>query len=61
MRCKACDKSLTDYEATRKSITTGEFIDLCNSCYTYIKEDVYVVDNPDNMDINDILDIDNDF
>ena len=57
MRCKACDKSLTDYESTRKSMTTGEFLDLCNDCYKHIKEDVYVIDNPDNMDINDVIDI----
>jgi len=61
MRCKACDKSLTDYESTRKSMTTGEFLDLCNDCYKFIKEDVYVIDNPDNMDINDVIDINDDY
>lgn len=58
VRCKACDKSLTDYESTRKSLTSGEFLDLCNDCYTYIKDDVYVIDNQENMDIHDVLDID---
>lgn len=38
-------------------MTTGEFLDLCNDCYKFIKEDVYVIDNPDNMDINDVIDI----
>jgi len=59
MRCKACDKALTDYEATRKSITTHEFLDLCNACYSYIKEDVYAIDNPDNINIHDVIDINN--
>lgn len=61
MRCKACDTLLTDYESTRKSIQTGEFLDLCNHCYTYIKEDVYVIDNPDNLNITDVVDFDEDF
>lgn len=37
MRCKACDKNLTDFEATRKYSSTGEFVDLCNGCYRYVK------------------------
>jgi len=61
VRCKACDKALTDYEATRKSLTTNEFLDLCNECYKFIKEDVYVIDNQENMDINDVIDFNNDF
>jgi hypothetical protein len=56
VRCVACDKQLTDYEATRKSIMTGEFIDLCNDCYTHIKDDIYVIDNPDNVNIEDVID-----
>lgn len=61
MRCKACDAKLSDFEATRKSLTTGEFLDLCSTCFNYIKEDVYVIENQDNMDIQDIIDIDDDF
>lgn len=61
MRCKACNTALTDYESTRKSIQTGEFLDLCNACYTYIKEDVYVIDNPDNLNIEDVVDFEDDF
>jgi len=33
MRCSACNKSLTDFEATRKT-EDGNFLDLCNSCAT---------------------------
>lgn len=33
MRCKACDKMLTDYETTRKDRMTGMYLDLCGSCH----------------------------
>ena len=32
MRCLACNDLLKDYEATRRSLVTGEFLDLCNDC-----------------------------
>ena len=35
MRCMACDRALTDYESTRKSSATGEYVDLCNRCAVY--------------------------
>ena len=34
MRCIACNKNLSDFESTRKSTVTGEYIDLCNGCYS---------------------------
>lgn len=37
MRCKACDKSLTDFEATRKYTNSSEYVDLCNECFRYVK------------------------
>lgn len=40
MRCKACNINLSDFESTRKSNTTGEFIDLCNVCYGSIQQDI---------------------
>lgn len=56
MRCKACNTELTDYESTRKSSRSGEFIDLCNTCYKYVNDDVEVVDNPENMSYQDYVD-----
>jgi len=41
MRCIACDKELSDFEATRKSSTTGEYLDLCNTCYSSIQDELY--------------------
>ena len=40
MRCYACDKKLSDYESTRKSKTTGEYLDLCDNCF-YEVSDVF--------------------
>mgnify|MGYP000264140093 CR=1 FL=1 len=36
MRCIACDKNLTDFESTRKNHKTGEFLDLCNTCFNHV-------------------------
>ena len=32
MHCIACDKTLNDYEATRRHALTNQFLDLCNRC-----------------------------
>jgi hypothetical protein len=46
MRCKACDKLLTDFEATRKYEKSNDFVDLCNDCFKYVP-DVQVKERPD--------------
>ena len=33
MRCKACNKLLSDAEARRKDKETKEFLDLCGECF----------------------------
>lgn len=33
MKCLACDRILSDFEATRKFSGSGEFVDLCNHCF----------------------------
>ena len=40
LRCLACNKNLNDFESTRKSAVTGEYIDLCNTCYHVVEEEV---------------------
>lgn len=60
MRCTACDKVLTDYEATRKSAESLEYLDLCNQCYAYIAEDVPAIDREDLRDIADEEELRND-
>lgn len=47
MRCLSCDCILTDYEATRKSAHTNQYIDLCNRCFSYVDSDMDVVERPD--------------
>lgn len=32
MKCVCCDKTLNDYEATRRHALTNQFLDLCNRC-----------------------------
>jgi transposase-like protein len=70
MRCLSCNKNLTDFEATRRSAMTNEFIDLCNYCFASVSEDInsleredlahdedYVIDNSSHCG----LDFDNDY
>lgn len=40
MRCYCCDKPLNDFESTRKSVTTGDYLDMCNKCFNTIKDDI---------------------
>lgn len=47
MRCLSCDKNLTDFEATRKSVFSGEFIDLCNHCFASVYEDLQTIERSD--------------
>lgn len=32
MRCSCCDKLLTDFESSVKSVATGEYLDSCIKC-----------------------------
>lgn len=32
MRCFCCNEELTDYEATLKSSTTNQYLDMCGFC-----------------------------
>jgi len=51
---------MTDFESTRKSTVSDDFLDLCNTCYKTIKDDVPTVERHDLMSIEDIIDFDND-
>jgi hypothetical protein len=50
MRCYCCDKILSDFESTRKSVNTGEYLDMCNKCYATIKEDLHSEERYDLFD-----------
>jgi hypothetical protein len=45
MKCLSCDCILSDFEATRKSAVTGQYIDLCNTCFKPIENSVEVIEN----------------
>lgn len=55
MRCKACNTVLSFYESTRKSVTTGEYIDLCDWCYKSIEEDVPCFERSDLSNEGEVL------
>jgi len=57
MRCKACNSLLNEFEATRKGKESGEFVDLCNTCYTHVMDDVQAVENYDFLNYQDSIDI----
>ena len=60
MHCTACDKLLTDYEATREDAHTFKFIDLCKTCFEDIKPFVSVIDRKDLITEQDLDTIDDD-
>ena len=47
MRCLSCNAALTDFEATRKSAITNQFIDLCNHCFASVSDDILTIDRGD--------------
>ena len=53
MKCKACDAILTDFEASRRSLVTGDYVTLCQSCFSGIKDDVMAFGNPKLMTEDD--------
>ena len=66
MRCLSCNKILSDFESTRKSANTGEYLDLCNSCFSDIQYDVDAIVREDLredevVDEEDFIDDDEEF
>ena len=54
MRCLACNNVLSDYEATRRSSPSKEFLDLCNHCYySGVNEEL---NSEEREDLNDLED-----
>lgn len=50
MRCYCCDKILSDFESTRKSVNTGDYLDMCNKCYATIKDELHAEERYDLFD-----------
>jgi len=47
MRCISCNNNLNDSESTRKIASTGEYLDMCNRCYSDISTEVPTISRPD--------------
>jgi len=47
MHCTACDRLLTEFEATRRNAHTFQFIDLCKVCFEDVKPFVPTIDRTD--------------
>ena len=56
MRCRACDKLLTDFEATRKNAVNHEFVDLCKRCFEDVKGLFPVIERKDLITQSDLDD-----
>lgn len=46
MRCLSCNRILSDQEATRRGASSGDFLDLCNHCYSTIAESTPTIESP---------------
>jgi hypothetical protein len=60
MRCLACNKILNDFESTRKSIVSGEYLDLCNTCFHQVEQDVPAKERDDLRSEEETFDDDTD-
>ena len=47
MRCTCCNVVLNDFEATRKNKNTGEYLDMCNKCTSYVDDAIETIDRTD--------------
>lgn len=56
MRCICCDVELTPYESTRKTKSAGEYLDMCNTCYKHIEDDVPTIIRKDLANKREIID-----
>lgn len=45
MRCRACDVDLSDFECSITSDNTGEYLDLCSRCLSYIRNVCFTSEN----------------
>ena len=53
MRCSCCNRNLSDYESTRKSKSTGDYLDMCNKCFGTVSDDFDIIVNPDMSELDE--------
>ena len=49
MHCVACDRLLSEFEATRKNAMTMDYIDLCKVCFEDVKTIIPTIDRRELM------------
>lgn len=54
MKCVICNKTLNDYEATRKHLITHQYLDICQECYVAADLDIIHSDRKDLLHESDI-------
>lgn len=59
-RCAACDAIMNDFEMTRKSATTGEYIDLCSKCLDPIIDEFVLIERED-LRVNEVAHIEDSY
>jgi len=47
MRCTCCNVVLNDFESTRKNKATGEYLDTCNKCASFVEDAIETIDRSD--------------
>lgn len=47
--CYCCNIDLNDEEATRRSNTTGEFLDMCDTCYGEVADLFTEIEEEENL------------
>lgn len=58
MKCRVCDVLLSDFESTRKNAETGEFLDMCNYCFSYVKRSIETTERIDLLTEGDHAELD---
>jgi hypothetical protein len=54
MHCMACDRLLSEFEATRKNAMTMDYIDLCKVCFEDVKGLFPVIERKDLVTESDL-------
>lgn len=47
MRCISCDKLLSDFEATRRSVQSNDYVEMCNDCFYFAEDEIATLSRED--------------
>lgn len=57
MRCLACNRELSDFEATRRYVESHAFVDLCDRCFDSVRGEFKVTERGDLRKFDELGDI----